>query len=150
LTSDEVKYDLVQGPEYNEVMMDHLTRCARLDVREIYANAMAAKDQGGIIRAKRASDQMVLGSIVVVLKPDSRLARHIAASSQQVGLACISSPVISTVHSDRISLFQGLLLLAIRQFKKRPVRSILLDYVCDYDCEKNHRLTLSGPGRRNS
>jgi hypothetical protein len=44
-------------------------------------------------------------------------------------MACISSPVISTLHGDRKSLFQGLVLLGIKQFKKQGLRFVLLDYV---------------------
>ncbi|KIW87040.1 uncharacterized protein Z519_12337 [Cladophialophora bantiana CBS 173.52] len=127
LTSPEVKYDLVHGAEYAEVMMEHLTRCARTDVRGIYQMALSNKEGCGIIRAKRASDQSILGSILMC-RAESRIARHVPSLYKQVGTACLSSPVISTMYSDRVSLFQGLVLLGIRQIKKQGLRTLLLDY----------------------
>ena len=128
LTSAEVKYDLVHGPDYLEGVMEHLTRSARLDVQGIYRAAAASKDQAGIIRAKRVKDQSVLAS-VLVLKPEFKQAEHIAAWNKSLGMGCISSPVISTIYSDRLTLYQGILLLALRYFKKQAARSVILDYV---------------------
>jgi beta-N-acetylhexosaminidase len=128
LTSSDVKYDLVHGPEYTEAMMEHLSRSARSDVRSVYQMALADKAGCGLIRAKRASDGAILASILMC-RPDSSLARHIPSLHKQHGAACLSSPVISTVYSDRVSLFQGILLLGIRQFKKQGVRTVLMDYV---------------------
>ncbi len=128
LSLSDVKYDLVHGPEYTDTMMDHLIRCARTDVRGIYQKALNDKVGCGIIRAKRASDQAVLASILMC-RPDSKIARYIPSLYKQVGSACLSSPVISTMYSDRVTLFQGLILLGIRQFKKQGLRTVLLDYV---------------------
>lgn len=128
LANPEIKYDLVYGADYADVMMEHLTRCARTDVQGIYQLAMSNKDGCGIIRAKRAADQSILGS-VLICRSESKMARFIPSLYKQAGVACISSPVISTMFSDRISLFQGLVLLGIRQFKKQGLRTLLLDYV---------------------
>ncbi|KIW63167.1 hypothetical protein PV04_10034 [Phialophora macrospora] len=127
LTLSDVKYDLVHGAEYTDVVMEHLTRCARTDVRGIYQRALGDKAGCGIIRAKRASDQAILASILMC-RPESKIARFIPSLSKQGGTACLSSPVISTMYSDRVTLFQGLILLGIRQFKKQGVRTVLLDY----------------------
>ena len=134
LTSSDVKYDLVHGAEYTDAMMEHLKRCARTDVLGIYQMALGDKAGCGIIRAKRASDQSILASILMC-RADSKIARFIPSLHKQVGVACLSSPVISTMYSDRISIFSGLLLLGIRQFKKQGLRTILLDYVSE-----GHRL----------
>jgi beta-N-acetylhexosaminidase len=131
LTLSDVKYDLVHGAEYTDAMMEHLTRCARTDVRGIYQRALGDKAGCGIIRAKRASDQAILASILMC-RPESKIARFIPSLSKQVGTACLSSPVISTMYSDRVTLFQGLILLGIRQFKKQGVRTVLLDYVSTF------------------
>jgi beta-N-acetylhexosaminidase len=128
LTHPDVKYDLVYGNEYNDAMVEHLNRCARTDVTGLYQLAMCNKEGCGIIRAKRASDQSVLGSILIC-RSESTIAKYIPALYKQPGMACISSPVISTMFSDQKSLFQGLVLLGIRQFKKQGLRSVLLDYV---------------------
>lgn len=128
LTNPEVKYDLVYGAEYTDVMMEHLKRCARTDVQGIYRIALGNKDGCGIIRAKRTTDQSILGSILIC-RAESKIARFIPALYKQVGMGCISCPVISTMFSDRMSLFQGLVLLGIRQFKKQGLRTLLLDYV---------------------
>ncbi|EXJ54047.1 murein transglycosylase [Cladophialophora yegresii CBS 114405] len=127
LSLSEVKYDLVHGAEYTDAMMEHLTRCAQTDVRGIHQRALGDKAGCGIIRAKRASDQAILASILMC-RPGSMIARFIPSVSKQVGAACLSSPVISTMYSDRVTLFQGLVLLGIRQLKKQGVRTVLLDY----------------------
>ncbi|KAK5235411.1 hypothetical protein LTR47_003596 [Exophiala xenobiotica] len=128
LTNPDVKFDLVYGTEYMDVMMEHLKRCARTDLQGIYQLAMSNKEGCGIIRAKRTSDQSVLGSILVC-RAESKIAKFIPALYKQAGMACISSPVISTLHGDRKSLFQGLVLLGIKQFKKQGLRFVLLDYI---------------------
>lgn len=128
LTSSDVKYDLVHGPDYLDVTVDHLTRSARLDVQGVYRAAVASKEQAGIIRAKKVNDQTLLAS-VLVLKPEFKGSEHIAAWNKSLGMGCISSPVISTIYSDRMTLFQGILLLALRYFKKQSARSVILDYV---------------------
>lgn len=128
LTIPEVKYDLVYGTEYTAGIMDHLTRCARSDMQSVYQLALNNKDGAGIIRAKRASDQSILGSILVC-RSESKIARFIPSLHKKAGVACISSPVISTMFSDRISIFQGLVLLGLRQFKKQGLHTVLLDYV---------------------
>ncbi|KIX04129.1 uncharacterized protein Z518_07682 [Rhinocladiella mackenziei CBS 650.93] len=128
LTNPEVKYDLVYGSEYVDVTMEHLKRCARTDVQGIYQIALGNKEGCGIIRAKRASDQSILASILIC-RPGSKIARFIPSLYKQTGMACISSPVISTLFSDQVSLFQGLVLLGIRQFKKLGLQTVLLDYI---------------------
>ena len=128
LTLSDVRYELVHGVEYTEAMMEHLTRCARIDVKGIYQRALGDKAGCGIIRAKRASDQAVLASILMC-HAESKIARFIPSLYKQAGAACLSSPVISTMYSDRVTLFQGLILLGIRQFKKQGLRTVLLDYV---------------------
>ncbi|KEF57682.1 murein transglycosylase [Exophiala aquamarina CBS 119918] len=127
LTVNEVKYDLVHGPDYLDGIIDHLTRSARLDVQGIYRAAAASKEQAGIIRAKRVSDQVVLAT-VLVLKPEFQKSEHIASWNKSLGMGCISAPVISTIFSDRMTLYQGILLLALRYFKKQSARSVILDY----------------------
>ncbi|KAH0829789.1 beta-N-acetylglucosaminidase [Fonsecaea pedrosoi] len=127
LANADVKYDLVHRAEYSEVMMEHLKRCARTDVRGVYQMALGNEEGCGVIRAKRASDQSILGSILIS-RAESKIARYIPSLYKQVGTACLSSPVISTMYSDRVSLFQGLVLLGVRQLKKQGLRTLLLDY----------------------
>ncbi|KAL2433598.1 hypothetical protein ABEF95_007335 [Exophiala dermatitidis] len=128
LTNPDVKYDLVYGEEYEAVMMEHITRCARYDVQSIYQLALSNKEATGVIRAKRASDQSIMGS-VLICRSESGIAQFIPAVYKQTGVACISSPVISTASSNRISIFQGLILLGLRQLKKQGLRAVLLDYI---------------------
>lgn len=144
LTLSDVKYDLVHGSEYSDVMMEHLIRCSRTDVRGIYQRALGDKAGCGIIRAKRASDQAVLASILMC-RPESKIARFIPALHKQTGAACLSSPVISTMYSDRVTLFQGLILLGIRQFKKQGLRTVLLDYVSGKTHDSSRQLTMTDP-----
>ncbi|RVX75910.1 hypothetical protein B0A52_00267 [Exophiala mesophila] len=105
LAKTEVKYDLVYGQEYADAILDHLTRSARLDVQGLYTAALAHKDHAGIIRAKLVSDQSILASILV-LKPGFKGAEHISSWTRGTGI----------------------LLLALKHFRKQSAPAIILDY----------------------
>ena len=128
LTSTEIKYDLVHGPEYMDPIIEHLTRSSRSDLIEIYSLAMNSKESGEIIRAKRAQDGHVLGSLLCC-KGDSKLASFMPGFGKSLNKGCITSPVISPTSSDRQAMLQGLVLLGVRQLKRQGVRSLVFDYV---------------------
>ena len=128
LTSADIKYDLVYGSEYHEATVDHLKRSARSDLIDIYSIAMRSKESTGIIRAKRATDRAILGSLLCC-KADSKLTSFMPGFGKNVSKGCISSPVISPAASDRHGMLQGLVLLGVRQLKRQGVRTVIFDYV---------------------
>lgn len=128
LTNADVKYDLVHGSEYADAITDHLKRSARSDILDVYNLALSSKDTTGIIRAKRAADGAILGSLLCC-KSDSKLASFMAGIGKNATKGLISSPVISPAATDRQTLLQGLGLLAVRQLKRQGVRTAIFDYV---------------------
>ena len=128
LTNADIKYDLVHGPEYIQPIIEHLGRSARSDLIDIYNLAMNSKESCGIIRAKRAHDGSVVGSLLCC-KADSKLTSFMPGFGKNVSKGCISTPVISPAASDRHTMLQGLVLLGIRQLKRQGIRSVVLDYV---------------------
>ena len=128
LTSSDVKYDLVHGPEFVEPILEHLQRSARSDLFDVYQMGMASKESGSIIRAKRAPDGLVMGTLLCY-KADSKLASFMPGFGKNVSKGFVSSPVISPAAPDRQSMLQGLVLLAVRQLKRQGIRSVVFDYV---------------------
>lgn len=127
LTSAETKYDLVHGPEYTDAVTEHLKRSGRSDLTGIYSLALSNKDSSGIIRAKRAADGAILGSLLCC-RSDSTLASFMPGFANNVNKGLISSPVISSGSPDRHLMLQGLVLLGVRQLKRQGVRTVVFDY----------------------
>jgi beta-N-acetylhexosaminidase len=129
LSNPEVKYDLVTGPEYVDAMIDHIKLNSRQGVVEVYQLALADKANCGVIRAKRAEDGSILGS-VILYKSGSKLGVFVPALADQRSAAGgISSLVISKSALESTSLIQGLVLLGIRQIKKQGSGMVILDSV---------------------
>lgn len=128
LTSAETKYDLVHGGDYADAITEHLKRSARSDLKGIYELALSNKDSSGIIRAKRAADGTILGSLLCC-RADSKLASFMPGFGKNVNKGLISSPVISPAAPDRYVMLQGLVLLGVRQLKRQGVRTVVFDYV---------------------
>lgn len=132
LASADVKYDLVHGIDYAGPVLEHVQSSLRQDVYEMYSIALENKDGCGIIRAKRASDGALLGS-VILCRGDSKLAAYLPGFGKQTGRGLISSLVISQNAVDKNALVQGLVLLGVRQLRRQGARSIVLDYVSKAD-----------------
>lgn len=129
LSNPDVKYDLVAGTEYTDVMIDHVKPNSRQGVLEVYQIALADKAGCGIIRAKRAQDGSILGS-VIIYKGASKLGEFVSTLADQRAVAGgISSVVISRSAAESTSLIQGLVLLGIRQIKKQGSSLVVLDSV---------------------
>ena len=133
LSNPNIKYDLVNGSEYEGSVFEHIKRHTRQEVEEIYTMALADKVNCGIIRAKTSGDSTILGS-VVIFKSDSKIATYVPslASERAKGVLAggISSPVIHfNSTSDNLRLLQGLILLGIRQFRKQGAGAVILDCV---------------------
>jgi beta-N-acetylhexosaminidase len=124
-----VKYDLVAGSEYADVMIDYIKPNARQGVLEVYQLALADKANCGIIRAKRAEDGTILGS-VIIYKAGSKLGGFVpAVADQRIAAGGISSLIISGSAADSKSLIQGLVLLGVRQVKKQGSSVVIMDNV---------------------
>ena len=130
LTSPDVKYDLVHGAEYTQAVLDHLKGSARTDLLDIYDLALRNKEASGVIRAKRAADGNVVGTLLLH-RADSKFTSYIPGFGNDMSKGCISAPVISPAAPERHSMLQGLVLLGIRQLKRQGVRNVIFDYVRD-------------------
>lgn len=129
LQNTEISYDLVYGLDYSREILDHIKTNARQGVTDIYRIALSGAPNCGIIRAKRPSDDMILGS-VVIYNERSALAEHmpvLRATQNPVG--GISSPVISPCADDYSIIMQGLILLAIKQIRKLNAQAVVMDCV---------------------
>ena len=129
LSNPDVKYDLVAGSEYIDVMINYIKPNARQGVLEVYQLALADKANCGIIRAKRAEDGTILGS-VIIYKAGSKLGGFVpAVADQRIAAGGISSLIISGSAADSKSLIQGLVLLGVRQVKKQGSSVVIMDNV---------------------
>ena len=129
LSNPDVKYDLVAGTEYTDAMIEHLKPNSGQRVLEVYQMALADKANCGIIRAKRAEDGAILGS-VIIYKGVSKLGGFVPALADQRNVAGgISSVIISRSAVESTTLIQGLILLGIRQIKKQGSSMVILDSV---------------------
>lgn len=172
LQNTDATYDLVYGWDFASSILDHIKTNARQGVVDIYKMALAGAPNCGIIRAKRKSDEMILGS-VVVYNERSALADHmptlravssslnlnlgangnvnanaIANSSTNASASAvggISSPVISPIADDYSTVMQGLILLAIRQIRKLNASAVVMDCVDgdgNFDCLSSMGFTM--------
>ncbi|EPS26034.1 putative beta-N-acetylhexosaminidase [Penicillium oxalicum 114-2] len=140
LRTAAVAYDLVYGWDYARTILDHIKTNARQGVADIYRIALSGAPNCGIIRAKRSTDNMIVGS-VVIYNERSALAEHMpalrATSTANVTAGGISSPVISPVADDYSTVMQGLILLAIKQIRKLNANAVVMDCVDgdgNFDC----------------
>lgn len=130
LQNAHVKYDLAYGTDFSREILDHIKTNARQGVADIYRIALDGAPNCGVIRAKRSSDELIIGTIVIYNERSS-LAGHmpaLRATSTTVG--GISSPVISPCADDYSTVMQGLILLAIKQIRKLNAQSVVMDCVC--------------------
>ncbi|KAJ6109743.1 hypothetical protein N7486_001978 [Penicillium sp. IBT 16267x] len=137
LKNAAVNYDLVYGWDYAREILDHIKNNARQGVTDIYRIALGGAPNCGIIRAKRPSDEMILGSIVIY-NERSALAEHMPALRATLGpVGGISSPVISPFADEYSIVMQGLILLAIKQIQKLSAQGVVMDCVDgdgNFDC----------------
>ncbi|KAJ5677427.1 uncharacterized protein N7477_003060 [Penicillium maclennaniae] len=137
LQNAEVIYDLVYGWDFARAILDHIRTNARQGVTDIYRIALGGAPNCGIIRAKRSSDEMMLGSIVIY-NERSALAEHMPAlRATPPPVGGISSPVVSPYAEDYSTVMQGLILLAIKQIRKLNANAVVMDCVDgdgNFDC----------------
>lgn len=129
LQGTDVSYDLVHGWDYADSVLEHIKTNTRQGVPEIYRMALGGAPDCGIIRARRQSDGIVLGT-VVVYNERSTLAEHMPAlRSTHTLTGGISSPVISPSVIDYVTVIQGLTFLGIKQIRRQGADAVILDCV---------------------
>ncbi|RMZ84967.1 hypothetical protein DV738_g437, partial [Chaetothyriales sp. CBS 135597] len=130
LSNTEIKYDLVHGLETHDAMIDHVKRSDQIDHLPLYEIALDDKAATGIIRAKRAADGEILGSLIIC-NEGSRITSFRPGFEKSRKKGCILCPVLSPAAKDQQALLQGLVLLSVRQLKKAGLKSMVLDCVQD-------------------
>lgn len=129
LQSAGADFDLVYGWEYAGPVLDHIKTNNRQGLAEVYKMALADPSACGIIRAKRAEDGALVGT-VVLYNMQSQMAEFVPGMKDSGELAGgISSPVISPSVGEYSTLLQGLILLGMRQIKQQGCNVCILDYV---------------------
>ncbi|KAL9031322.1 MAG: hypothetical protein Q9196_000646 [Gyalolechia fulgens] len=123
----EVEFELIHGIEYAESILEHIKSSTRHGLMEVYQLALADDASCGVIRATRAADGAVMGS-VVLCSPDATWADALPALKDTNDVTwAISSPVISPGVGEYSTLLQGLILLGIRQVREQQADAVLLD-----------------------
>ena len=129
LQGTDVSYDLVHGWDYADSVLEHIKTNTRQGIPEIYRMALGGAPDCGIIRARRQSDGMILGT-VVVYNERSTLAEHMPAlKSTHTLTGGISSPVISPSVMNYATVIQGLTFLGIKQIRRQGADAVILDCV---------------------
>ena len=124
------QFDLVYGhAEYGPAIMDHLKTNTGHGLTEVYRLALADSASCGIIRARRADDGSIVGT--VVLYTDRSVLSELIPGMRGLGESTggMSSPAISPSVGEQSTLVQSLLLLGLRQVKRQGCNCCLLDYV---------------------
>ncbi|KAL9099031.1 MAG: hypothetical protein Q9163_005407 [Psora crenata] len=129
LFNAEVEFDLIQGVKHASEVLDLVRTSSRVGVREIYGLALRQHTGCGIIRARRRTDAMLLGAVVLYSSRANWAEAVPAIKDSTDVMGGISSPVISPSAGDFSTLLQGLILLGIKQHQKQGVTAVLLDYV---------------------
>lgn len=138
LKNMEVTYDLVYGWDYAESILEHVTTNTRPGLLDIYRLALDGAADSAVIRAKRAGDGAVLGSMVIY-NDRSKLAEYmpvVVGAAQMMhsytynaSVGGISSPVISPLVGEYATLMQGLILLGVKQIRKQGAGAVVMDCV---------------------
>ena len=141
LANAEIRYDLVHGPEYAEVILNHVNGQSVQPVQVIYDIALQQENSCSIIRAKTL-DGFILGTLILVSKHNPKLADLFPViGNVHSGTGAILSPVVSSFATDPNALTQGLVLLAVRQLKRLGAGAVYLDCVCSHDHSYPYALT---------
>lgn len=142
LASAGAEFDLVCGWEYASPILDHIKTSNRQGLAEVYKLALTDASASYIIRAKRAEDGAIVGT-VVLYNCQSRLSEFVPATKDLDEVTGgISSPVISPAVGEYSTLLQGLILLGMRQIKAWGANACVLDYVSPsdpYHCLSDYR-----------
>lgn len=128
----ELDFELVQGKEYADSIMDHVKTNTRQGLIEVYALALAHPTACSIVRAKKPNEEAILGT-VILYNINSGHQQWADATpwlkDSKRAIGGISSPVISPNTGDYSILLQCLILLGVRYLADQQVESVILDHV---------------------
>lgn len=127
--SGAYKFDLVQGREYAGPILTHIKTSGRQGLAEVYKLALNDRTACAVIRARRAEDDVLVGTVVLYNhhSPLSEFIPPLRDLKQAAG--GISSPVISPSVGEYSTLLQGLILLGMKRTKMQGCNACLLDYM---------------------
>jgi len=125
-----LEFDLLQGLENSESVIEHVQNHASPDILELYKIALQDFGTCGVVRAKNSNDGTLVGS-VIVCRPGSNISIYMPALSQQPeGLTGgIVAPIVAHSTIQASIILHGLVLLGIRQTKTHRLQTSVLTYV---------------------
>lgn len=124
-----LEFDLLQGFEGSESVVEHVTNHASPDILELYKIALQDFGTCGVVRAKNATDGSLVGS-VIVCRPGSLISTHIPSLSQvESAIGGIVAPLVAHTTVPTSIILHGLILLGIRQNKTHRLKSSILTHV---------------------
>ena len=129
LQHQDMQFDLIQGPEYASIIMDHVRTSSRQGMAEIYQSALLDQAACGIIRATRSLDAAIMGTVVVCTSKASWADAMPALKDSNQIKGGISSPIVSPSVGEYATLLQGLIMLGIRWVKSQQAEAVVLDHV---------------------
>ncbi|KAK8069766.1 hypothetical protein PG994_006382 [Apiospora phragmitis] len=123
-------FDLIQGLENAESVLNLVATHATADVVELYKFALTGR-ACGVVRAKTTADDIL--ATVIVCPPGSSLANYVPAlqsttSSEIIG--GIIAPIVPSTAQSTL-LLQGLALMGLRQNKSHKATRSVLSYVLE-------------------
>ncbi|KAK7942781.1 beta-hexosaminidase [Apiospora aurea] len=123
-------FDLIQGLENAESVLNLVATHATPDVVELYKFALTGR-ACGVVRAKTTADDIL--ATVIVCPPGSHLANFVPAlqstSSSEV-IGGIIAPIVPSTAQSTL-LLQGLALMGLRQNKGHRATRSVLSYVLE-------------------
>ncbi|KAI5306745.1 hypothetical protein KEM56_007332 [Ascosphaera pollenicola] len=130
LSSEEVDYEFIYELAQGTSILDHTRTSTRAGINEIYKTALKAGSvNSGVIRAKRRSDGLVLGT-VVVYSAQSILAQYTPAVKEARNYAGgASALVISPMVEDLETLARSLIMHSTKMIKQLGGNAMVLDCV---------------------
>ena len=123
------EFDLVYGPDHAASILDLVNTTSRQGMMEMYELAISDHTGSGVIRARRARDETIIGTVVIYNAASkwSHLVPALNRTDDVIG--GISTPVISPSVAEYSTLLQGLILLGIKQHQRQQASAVLLDCV---------------------
>lgn len=126
-----LSFDLIHGVDNADAerVLKHVERHANPEAVELYCCALQEAKACGIVRAKRADNDALLGT-VVICSPGSPLATFIPAIASGDGdVGGVLAPVVAS-SPQAVLVLQGLVLMGTRQNKAHKSTKTVLSWVC--------------------